>query len=586
MRRAYIALGLAGGAGAGLYSRRRALLGRALGLRPAEHAVVVERDVPIAMPDGATLYADHLRPTAPGTYPTILIRTPYGRPSETGLFSLLLNGSPALFAERGYHVVVQGTRGRFRSEGAFEPFLREREDGLATLDWMAAQPWFDGNLGMWGASYVGYTQWAVAADAPPFLKAIVPVHSTSRFSGALYPHGSFGYEFALRWAHLLRATDLPGRGLDLAAAAQLTSPRREAALSGAMARAPFAEADVAALGEALPCYRRWLAEADHAAPYWRAADHDRGLGRVGAAVHLVAGWHDFFLPGQLADYSDLLAAGRSPFLTVLPRSHTDIAMQYDGMREGLWWFDAHLKGRRELLERRAVRLALMGSREWHEMDFWPPPARTTRLYLRAGGQLAAAPGAGGPSRYSFDPRDPTPAVGGPVFNPRAGARDQGPVEARPDLLTFTGDPLPADLDVVGHVRLELYARSSLPHADFVGRLCDVSPDGRSLNVCEGMLRVAPGVGEPQPDGSLRLEIDMWATARRFRAGHRLRLHVCSGAHPRWSVNSGDGRPLAAGAPDGPVAEQTIFHDPDRPSALVLPVVSAETRRAMAWGTPS
>lgn len=582
MRRSLTAIGLAGLAGAWLYARRRALIGRALGLRPAEHAVAVERDVPVPMPDGATLYADHFRPATRGSYPTILIRTPYGRPSEAGPLGPLLSDAPSLFAERGYHVIVQGARGRFRSEGAFEPFLREREDGLATLDWVAAQPWFDGSLGMWGLSYYGYTQWAIAADAPPFLKAIVPVITTARFSEAFYPKGAFSLESSLRWATYLRETEA-GRGLGLAAVARQLSPRREAAIRAAL-RGPFAQADVAATGGPAPYFRRWLAEAGPGQPYWRDVDRHRSLGRISAAVHLVAGWYDIFLPQQLADYSDLLATGRSPYLTVLPRHHTAPAIAYEAVREGLWWFDAHLKGRQELLERRAVRLALMGSREWHEMDFWPPPARNARLFLRAGGHLADAPGPGEPSRYTFDPRDPTPAVGGPVLSPAGGPRDQRPVEARPDVLTFTSEPLPADLDVIGHVRLELFARSSLPHTDFVGRLCDVAPDGRSINVCEGLLRVAPGVGEPLPGGGLRLEIDMWATARRFRAGHRIRLHVCSGAHPRWGVNSGDGRPLADGAPAGLVAEQTIFHDPDRPSALVLPVVSEETRRAMAGGT--
>lgn len=583
MRRGLVALGLAGLAGAGLYSSRRAVIGRALGLRPPEHAVAVTRDLPVRMPDGATLYADHLRPRGAGSYPTILIRTPYGRPSEAGPLGLLPSGAPVLFAERGYNVIVQGTRGRFRSEGTFEPFLHEREDGLATLDWVAAQPWFDGSLGMWGLSYYGYTQWAVAADAPPYLKAIVPAITTTRFSGGFYPQGSFTLESAVRWTSYLR--DTAGReAYDLATLARLLAPRRESALRAAMGGA-FARADAGTGGPA-PYFQRWLDEPGPDQPYWRAVDRDRGLGRVSAAVHLVAGWYDIFLPEQLADYTDLLAAGRSPYLTVLPRHHTAQAITSDALREGLWWFDAHLKGRRELLERRAVRVALMGSREWHEMDFWPPPARATRLYLRAGGALADAPGPGGPTRYTFDPRDPTPAIGGPVLSPEGGPRDQRPLEARPDVLTFTGAPLPADLDVVGHVRLELFARSSLAHTDFVARLCEVAPDGRSVNVCEGLARVAPGVGEPRPDGGLRLEVGMWATARRLRAGHRIRLQICSGAHPRWAVNSGDGRPLREGAPDGPVAHQSIYHDPTHPSALVLPVVSAETLRAMAGDGPT
>ncbi|NTU81647.1 MAG: CocE/NonD family hydrolase [Chloroflexales bacterium] len=591
MRRAIAALGFASLGVAGLYRARRDIIGRALGLRPPEHGITVERDLPIRMPDGVKLYADHFRPRAAGVYPTILIRTPYGRPSETRILGPLSMPGPRLFAERGYNVIVQSTRGRYRSEGDFEPFLREQADGRATLDWIAAQPWFDGNLGLWGASYLGYTQWAVAADAPPFLKAIVPIITSSRFSRAFNPEGVFGYESSLRWTSYLRATHLPGRSLNLGAISQAISPRREAALRAAMAASPFALADRAALGETVPFFQRWLAEPEVDGAYWRSVDQHRGLGRVSAAVHLVAGWHDLFLPEQLADYTDLLAAGRSPYLTVLPRFHSEPALQAEGVREGLWWFDAHLKGRRELLERRAVRLALMGAHEWHEMDFWPPPARAVRFFLHTGGSLhtepPGAPSAPGEttreefSQYRYDPRDPTPSLGGPVLSPMGGARDQRPLEARPDLITFTTAPLPTAVDVIGHVRLELYVRSSLAHTDFVGRLCDVSPNGRSLNVSEGVARVTPGVGEPQPDGSLRLEINMWATAMRFGAGHRIRLHVCSGAHPRWSASSGDSRPLRAGALAGPAADQSIYHDTRHPSALVLPIVSTETWRAMA-----
>jgi putative CocE/NonD family hydrolase len=214
----------------------------------------------------------------------------------------------------------------------------------------------------------------------------------------------------------------------------------------------------------------------------------------------------------------------------------------------------------------------MGSSEWHEMDYWPPPATTTRYYLRGGGALT--PGAsspdGGASVYVYDPADPTPGVGGPVLSTAAGRRDQSAVEGRGDVLTFTTPPLQSAVDVIGPVRAELYVRSSLGHADFVARLCLVDHTGRSSNICDGMFRVGPGKGTPQPDGSLRIEIDMWATAQRFHPGQRIRLQVCSAAHPRLSRNLGDDAPLGYGRA-GAVARQTIYHDADHPSALVLPV---------------
>jgi putative CocE/NonD family hydrolase len=291
-------------------------------------------------------------------------------------------------------------------------------------------------------------------------------------------------------------------------------------------------------------------------------------------THLVAGWYDIFLNGQLADYITLLAAGRQPYLTVLPRYHLDTMVIWEGLREGLDWFDAYLHDQPEHLRRRPVRIALMGSSEWHEMDYWPPPATTTRYYLGDNGSLTPGGtiGTGGASIYVYDPTDPTPGVGAPELSTTAGRRDQTAVEARGDVLIFTTPPLSATVDVIGPVRAELYVRSSLPHTDFVARLCVVDQRGRSSNVCDGLFRVAPGKGVPQPDGSLRIEIDMWATAQRFHPGQRIRLQVCSAAHPRWSRNLGDDAPLGHGRA-GAVARQTIHHDADHPSALVLPIMT-------------
>ncbi|PDW03563.1 CocE/NonD family hydrolase [Candidatus Viridilinea mediisalina] len=575
-------LAAAGLLGAGLFAARHQLMARALGLRPPQYAVRLERNLPIVMPDGVTLYADHFAPVGAGSFPTILIRSPYGRPSEAGLLGFAPTLAARLFAERGYHVIYQGTRGRYRSEGHFEPFSHEASDGHATLAWIAEQPWFEGNVGMWGLSYLGYTQWAVAADAPPFLKALVPVITTSRFGAAFNSGGSFAYETALRWASLVQSTANPGADLDLQVLRRTLDPRLERRLHEAWATQPFAEADRHAVGAPIPFFQQWLNEPDPDGYYWRQVDHHRRMNHVSAAVHLVAAWYDIFLSEQLDDYTDLLAAGQSPCLTVLPAHHTENSVLLAAIREGLWWFDAHLKGQRELLKRRAVRLALMGSNEWHEMDFWPPPANHQRLFLHAGGGLSEQPPAyTQPSFYCCDPGDPTPSIGGPVLSSFAGPCDQRPLERRKDLLIFTTEPLEHDLDVIGYVRLELFAQANLRHYDLVARLCQVDAHGRSINVCEGLLRVEPDLDEQQPDGSRLFELTLNPTAQRFRAGQRLRLHICSAAHPRWSVNSGDGRLLHEGAPVGLRLEQNIFHDPNHPSALILPVVSPETRRAMA-----
>jgi putative CocE/NonD family hydrolase len=175
-----------------------------------------------------------------------------------------------------------------------------------------------------------------------------------------------------------------------------------------------------------------------------------------------------------------------------------------------------------------------------------------------------------PDHYRYDPANPTPSVGGTLLL-TGGPRDNRRLEARPDVLSFTTASLDADLEVIGPISLELYVRSSLEHTDFAGRLCDVHPDGRSINICDGLLRLNPDTDGVQPDGSRRIQIDLWATAHRFRRGHHLRLQVSSGAHPRWSRNLGTGEPIGT-AVSMIAADQTIYHDRTRPSALVLPVV--------------
>lgn len=582
-RAAVLAAGL-GLAGLGIYSARRDLIGRVLDLRPAEHQVTIQRNIPVSMPDGATLYADRFTPHGSGPFPTILIRTPYGRSSELGPVGFLNTLGAELFAERGYNVIVQSVRGRFMSQGRFEPFVQEAADGRATLDWIAQQPWFDGSLGMWGPSYVGYCQWAVAYNAPPFLKAIVPLITSSRFSRLFYPEGAFALESSLRWTYLINTTTGHRGRLDLKSLWQNLAVNREPRLRPALAHLPIAEADARALGVAAPFYQRWMRDTDVEDSYWQSVDHHRNLGKVNVPVHLIAGWYDIFLNGQLTDYAALLAAGRMPYLTILPRHHLDPLTIWEGVRESLDWFDVHLKGRLDRLRKRPVRLALMGSHEYHEMDYWPPPAAITRYYLHGQGVLSPREPADMSvalqmrrSAYRYDPHDPTPGVGGPVLSVDGGPRDQRPVEARPDVICFTSRPLDSAVDVIGPMRLVLYVRSSLEYTDFVGRLCDVFPDGRSINICDGMLRLSPDKGELQPDGSRRIEIDMWATAQRFLPRHRIRLQVCSAAHPRWSRNLGDGGPIGAGHRGMP-ADQLVFHDAAHPSALLLPIVNEDLKR--------
>ncbi len=571
-----LAVGAVAGAALSIYYARRWLIARLSGLPPARYGVAVERGLPIPMRDGVTLKADHYAPKGQDSFPTILLRTPYGRGSDLRFpFSLLFAALPhRRVAARGYHVVAQTVRGRFDAGGVFTPFVDEADDGGATLEWLRAQPWFDGRLGLMGPSYLGYVQWATVAADPDAVRALVPHITSAQLGTLMYPDGAFGLDLALSWISLLDIPIGKGQASAWSLLRRLNPAVMSRRLAPAFMRLPVREADVAAVNQPVSYYRAWLAHPDLDEPYWRSIDHRDAMPRTRAPVHLMGGWYDIFLRELLADYARLRDAGRTPYLTIGPWPHSDQRGIKAALRETLIWNEAYLKGNPSLLRRQPVRLYVMGADEWRELESWPPTARETSYFLRGAGNLSTHQPAAdaAPDRYRYDPADPTPSVGGPLlFAPAAGPRDNRALEARPDVLLYTTPPLMVDLEVIGPVRLDLYVQSSLEHTDFFGRVCDVHPDGRSINICDGLLRLEPGDGALQPDGSRRVTVGLWATAHRFARGHHLRLQVSSGAHPRWSRNLGTGEPIATGTRTA-AADQTVYHDRAHPSALILPVV--------------
>jgi putative CocE/NonD family hydrolase len=304
-----------------------------------------------------------------------------------------------------------------------------------------------------------------------------------------------------------------------------------------------------------------------------------------------AGWYDIFLQGTLDNYVAMSARGREARLIIGPWAHerfTDpigqrafgIHAARDGARvhpHGDWndfqlaWFRRQLEDdERTELPEDPVRIFVMGRNEWRDEAAWPlERASTQRWYLYPPGDLSPRPpGANEPvSGFVYDPRDPVPTMGGHTLlwpEYPAGAFDQRPIEARDDVLTFGSEPLEADLEVTGRIRIVLHAQSTAPSTDWVGRLCDVFPDGRSLNLCDGIVRVTGHAQRRE-----RYEIDLWSTSNVFLAGHRLRVHVTSSSFPRWdrNLNTGNQRDARIQA-----AHQTIHHSSDGPSYIELPVV--------------
>jgi putative CocE/NonD family hydrolase len=541
------------------------IVGRRLGLpRPETRDLLVERDLEVPMPDGVVLLADRYAPKAGPPRPTLLVRSPYGR---RGVFGLLYG---RLFAERGIQAVVQSVRGTFGSGGEFNPF-DERADGLATIAWLERQPWYEGHLGMTGSSYLGLTQWAVARDAGDSLDALTPSVTASQFYSQAYGGGSIALATALSWVVIVAAQQRRFATLRM-----LLGLRRLPPLLDTL---PLGELDALTTGRPLGFYAEWLRHSAADDPYWVARDYSAGVNEVRAPVQLVGGWYDIFLPWMLEDHAVLEAAGRGPQLVVGPWTHTSPGLLVATMREALAWLRAHMLGDRRLLNEAPVRVFLGGAREWRELPAWPPPgARPLRLHLQGGGGLGpAVPADSPPDRYRYDPASPTPSLGGPVLLERAAVVDNRPLEVRDDVLTYTSEPLEADLDVIGPVTVELHARSSLDHFDLFARVCDVQRSGLSLNVTDAIARIAPdGSFERGSDGVTRVAFSLWPTAHRFAAGHRLRLQVSSGAHPRYARNPGTGEDPAT-ASRLLAADQEVFHDPAHASALTLSVMEGSAR---------
>ena len=553
---------------------RRLSPSRLFDLPPATHRIRHVRDVAIRMADGTRLIHNAILAESDTPLPTILIRTPYNRhlSSFEGSGKTLFG---RMLAKRGYNFILQDARGTGDSEGEFEAYFHEEADGRTTIEWIIEQPWSDGSVGMMGQSYVGFTQWAAAASGTPHLKAIVPAITAARLGGP--PDNAYPLDLVMRWL-LVMETQKDDSISRLETLRRIVSASvQNKFLAEGFDTLPIAHAPEKIFGRNPHIFAKWLEHADESDPYWQAIDH-RDKVASGPPAFFVSGWHDLFLDGLLSDYAKQSDAGKQPWLTVGPWTHFDIANQVSPLADSLDWFDYQLKGKAPS-RTQPVRLFVMGLGEWRTFDAWPPVVTETARFLSGSGSAES----GGlqripphpnnsPSTFTYDPAEPTPNVGGKLLSSEAGATNNAPIEARDDVLVYTSASLLEPLEIIGSVTLRLYVHTTATSSDIFGRLCDVQPNGKSLNVCDDLLRINPGDGELQPDGSRLVMVPLSSTAYHFKAGHRLRLQVSGGAHPRFARNNGtDEHWLFA---EGLVsAEITIYHDAAHPSALLLPIVS-------------
>ncbi len=540
------------------------ILARRMHLVRAEtHDVVCEHDLRAEMDDGAVLLADRWveRATRDRPQPTVLLRSPYGRRQFIGLiFGRLL-------AERGLQVVIQSVRGTFGSEGDFNPF-DERADGLATLRWIRAQPWHSGGVGMFGPSYLGLVQWAVAAADGEGPDALALQVTASQFHGQTYPGGSMSLETTASWMVIVAAQE--------SLLAPLAIARGLQRLPSVLSELPLSELDERATGAQVDWYRRGLGRYSREDEYWTARDFAAGVADVDVPVQLMGGWYDIFLPWMLDDFATLHAAGRRTQLIIGPWTHTAPGLMAASLKDGAGWLRAQLLGDDRLMPDDAVRVFVTGEEPhggWRTLEAWPPPGmRPRRLWLASNHRLTESEPVGeetGGDRYRFDPADPTPSLGGPVLLARDPVLDNRPLETRDDVLVYTGEPLREPLEAIGPVSVELWVRTSSPYFDLFARVCEVDRKGVSRNVCDALQRVVPEQFEESADGSRRVAFELWPTAHRFAAGHRIRLQVSSGAHPRYARNPGTGEDPVTTTRLQPV-DVEVLRDAAHPSMLVLP----------------
>lgn len=536
------------------------IVDRILGLGEARtDAVVTDKDIRVQAADDVALATDHYRPRDVDCGPVVLIRTPYGkhRPMAAAYGFAL--------ARRGLQTIVQDVRGTFGSGGEFHPFHAETGDGLATIDWIRAQPWCDGRVAMAGASYVGYTQWSVASSVEPKLSALGLAVTAANFRNTFFPGGSAAHHLALSWTSQIGTQDDR-----LSPLQDWLRKRRTAA---AMRLLPVREADRAAIGKKVPFFAEVLGHIEPDDGHWDLLDHGARLAELDTPTSMVAGWYDLFVGDQLRDFTALQDAGISSRITIGPWWHSHPAMFRVAYRDQVDWLIGNLTGDETILQRSPVQLYLQGADRWLDFDRWPVPANPRDLVLQLDGTLSDdVPTEEGSRAFRYDPADPTPVVGGARLTTPAGQRDNRRVESREDMLLYQGDLLEHDLDVIGVATADLYVRTEHPDADVFVRVCDVDRSGRSLNVIEGIRRLR-AQDEPIDDlGTRRVIIDLSPTAYRFLRGHRIRMQVTGGAFPNYVRNHQTGEPIGDAVRTQPGRTQ-ILHGPENTSKITLPIFS-------------
>lgn len=570
--------------------------------------VTREDDLAMAARDGTVLRADVYRPAASGPLPVLLRRTPYGK----RLNDLAADFSEAhYFASHGYLVVVQDTRGRFTSEGAWYPLIYEARDGYDAIEWAAALPGSSGVVGTFGQSYGAIAQYLAATQRPPHLKTCIPVSAYQlTFENYWYNGGALELGWLLSYFVNMAEAVLSKEGDERAIAdlaklkvdpRQRFSPLTEETLR----HLPITDW-VDRLGRGAPFLRDILSHPTDG-PYWWATDLSRQLFNMNVPMLHIGSWYDianrdtplYFKGLQTSALGASARAGQAllmgPWAHQLPFNQPtsggtgDIDFGPEAavslLDVQLKWFEHYLKLDGRDLPRSPVRIFVMGENRWRDEQEWPL-ARTvfTPYYLHSGGSANSLHGDGSLStvppddqpsdNFHYNPDNPVPSAGGRTVG--SGVADQRENQARSDVLVYTGPELTQDLEITGPVTVHLHAATTAPDTDFVAVLSDVRPDGYAQNLAEGIVRgrFRESYDNPtllSPGTPYLFRIQLWNISHVLRAGHRVRLHITSSDFPRWDRNAGTGAPTGTDTATHP-ADQTVLHDRAHPSHVLLPVI--------------
>lgn len=542
------------------------------------------------MRDGIALSSDIWLPNGGGQYPLLLVRTPY-------LKTLAIFNFPKVarfFAAKGYAVAVQDVRGRGDSEGKFDYYFQEGNDGYDSIEWLAAQPWCNGRVGMMGASYLGTVQWLAARARPPHLVCIASTAAAGDYLNECpYIGGALMQQFSLTWPYLVSGTlfqsnIVPEDWPDI------------------LNHRPLLTSDEV-LGRKMPLYRQWL-EHPTLDDYWRRIQlTEKDFRYIDIPALHVTGWFDGNQAGAMHYWGGMTEnspAAEQQYLVAGPWNHLQTCIG-GGSKKGemefttdsiidvyqlhLEFFERYLKQTTQTFEQPRVRLYVTGRNAWRQFETYPiASAETQRLYLSSQGKANSLLGNGklvqahasreSQDQYNFDPRHPVPldfSAPGEIY-----AADRRAIEHRDDVLVYTGEPLMKPLEVIGKVVVILCAASDAPDTDFTASIIDVYPDNRAVvlgprvaGIVRARYRNRSSKAQLLKPGSVeKYCIDLGHIAHSFEPGHRIRVEISSSAAPFFNPNQNTGNSVVTDT-EWRVAHQTVFHNAEHPSALILPLAT-------------